>query len=74
MRWYYEKQGIPCCKQIVPILGNMLRVDKIFKTYNSNESPWIIMMQEDFGQVAPRMIQWFTGFEPTLVISDPDVI
>jgi hypothetical protein len=56
MKWYYERQGIPCCKQIVPILGNMVRVGKIFDTYNSNESPWVIMMQEDFGQYQPKII------------------
>lgn len=68
LKRFYENQGIPSCKEVIPIIGNMGRVDKIFKTYNSNENPWYIMVHEDFPEQQPGIIQWFTGFEPTLFI------
>ena len=44
LKWYYESQNIPCCKGVIPILGNMARADKIFRTYNTNENPWYVMV------------------------------
>ena len=55
LKWYYERQGIPCCKEVIPILGNMGRIDRIFRTYNSNENPWYTMVHEDFPE-QPRLI------------------
>ena len=74
LKWFYESQNIPCCKEVVPILGNMVRCDRIFRTYDTNENPWYVMMQEDFKDDQPKMLQWFTGYEPTILISDPDVV
>jgi hypothetical protein len=73
LKRFYENQGIPCCKDVIPILGNMPRIEKIFKTYNRNENPWYIMMNEDFPK-QPSIVQWFTGFEPTLMICDPELL
>lgn len=52
----------------------MGRLDRIFRTYKTNDNPWIIMVEEDFGEQQPGVLMWFTGFEPTLFISDPDMI
>jgi hypothetical protein len=34
----------------------MVRVDRIFRTYNVNENPWIVMQGEDFGETRPGII------------------
>ena len=33
-RWYYERQGIPYAKGMVPVFGHLLRYDKVMKKYN----------------------------------------
>ncbi len=53
LKWFYEKQGIPCCKEVLPIIGNMARVGRILETYKSNENPWYIMLREDFPEQQP---------------------
>ena len=51
----------------------MGRVDRIFRTYNSNDNPWHIMVHEDFKK-QPGILMFFTGFEPTLFIKDVELL
>lgn len=73
-RWYYERQGIPYAKGMVPVFGHLLRYDKVMKKYNDYQHPWIHVFEEDFGKKIPKIYGICNNFEPVLHIRDPDML
>lgn len=45
-RWYYERQGIPFCKGIVPLFGTLPRMKKILDEFpDFNGHPGTIIFE-----------------------------
>ena len=73
-KWFYEKQGVKFAKECYPIFGNLLRLRRIYEASFSNITPTFQMIKEDFGDNPPKIIGIFTSFQPTLWITDLQMI
>jgi hypothetical protein len=73
-KWYYERQGVPFVKGVKPVLGHLIRMMYAMMNSKTNDHPLSIIVKEDFPEKVPGIFGVFNGFEPSLFISDLDML
>ena len=74
-KWYYERQGMLFIKNVVPLLGNLLRLFYIEKVYAlENEHPGTLALVQDYGTNQPSVVGGFLNYYPVIMIRDAEIM
>jgi cytochrome P450 len=58
----------------MPLVGNIPRILKTIKKYNTNERPMNHIIKEDCGDKIPKIFIEFIADNPTIWVNDPNIL
>eukprot|EP00347_Sterkiella_histriomuscorum_P011859 403370835 len=74
-KWYYERQGIPFCLPVFPLVGSSIRIKELMKDdENSTFGPFYPLIKECFGTRPPPITGVMLLMKPLLLINSPEYL